>query len=72
MKDKKHKKKVKTAKITSLVLVIAAVLVIVGGVLWNNFGGSKSVAADETATETSVESTSEEVSESAAENSSAE
>jgi flagellar basal body-associated protein FliL len=56
----KHKKRVKIAKITSIVVAVAIVAAIVGSILWNNFGGSNSVAAESAATEVSVETESTE------------
>ena len=38
----KHKKRVKIAKISGIIVAVAIVAAIVGGILWNNFGGSSS------------------------------
>ena len=51
----KHKKRVKIAKISGIIVAVAIVAAIVGGILWNNFGGSGSAAADASSVEVSVE-----------------
>ncbi len=67
----KQKKRNKICKITGIVVAAAIVVAIVGSILWNNFGPSKTEAADGASTEVSAELT-ETVDDVAAEASSAE
>ena len=55
----KQKKRNKILKISGCVVAVAIVATIVGVVLWNNFGSSKTEAAEGASTEISAELTEE-------------